>query len=254
MPPTPFGERLKREREMRGVTIQEIATATRISPRFLEALENEHWDRLPGGVFNRGFIRSIARFLGLDEESLVAEYALGTRTHPEARAPASRLEEIPRDWRPIAVAALVLGVILGGIFALYHYGPGVVSRIRARRHTAPQVARVAPEPVRSADPTGVGAAIRGVPSLPLALQVEVTKPVAVKVIADGKVVFSGRLRRKEIKKFEAHQSFEIASTQPDALRLELNGESVPSLGSPRKPGDSLTLTRADLKPVAGVGH
>ncbi len=66
---------------MRGVTLEEISAATRISLRFLEALESEQWDSLPGGIFNRGFIRAVARFLGLNEESLVAEYAhptLGT--------------------------------------------------------------------------------------------------------------------------------------------------------------------------------
>ena len=63
-----FGETLKREREMRGVTLDEIAAATRIATRFLKAMENEEWDKLPGGVFNRGFVRAVARFLGLDEE------------------------------------------------------------------------------------------------------------------------------------------------------------------------------------------
>ena len=88
MSSTPFGEHLKREREMRGVSLEEISAATRIGTRFLEAIENEQWDQLPGGVFNRGFIRSIARFLGLDEDSLVAEYALGTG--PVERRPGCR--------------------------------------------------------------------------------------------------------------------------------------------------------------------
>ena len=60
-----FGERLKRERELREVTLEEITAGTRIGARFLEALENEQWDKLPGGVFNRGFVRAIARYLGL---------------------------------------------------------------------------------------------------------------------------------------------------------------------------------------------
>jgi len=44
---------------MRGVSLEEIAGTTRISTRFLEALETESWDRLPGGVFNRGFVRAV---------------------------------------------------------------------------------------------------------------------------------------------------------------------------------------------------
>ena len=86
-----FGEHLKREREMRGVSLEEIAGATRISTRFLEALEKEAWDRLPGGVFNRGFVRTVARFLGLEEESLLAEYSLAKG---EANASAARVRRI----------------------------------------------------------------------------------------------------------------------------------------------------------------
>ena len=67
-----FGERLKRERELREVPLNEIATATRIAPKFLEALENEQWQKLPGGIFGRGFVRSIARYLGLSEEDLLS--------------------------------------------------------------------------------------------------------------------------------------------------------------------------------------
>jgi cytoskeletal protein RodZ len=119
MSSTPFGEHLKREREMRGVTIEEISAATRISTRFLEALENEHWDELPGGVFNRGFIRSVARFLGLDEDALVAEYALETKNRPalrliELKTPSA----MPRNWRtPIAAVVLFILILIGGWFA-----------------------------------------------------------------------------------------------------------------------------------------
>ena len=49
-----FGENLRREREMRGVDLREIADATKINLRFLEAVENEEFGALPGGVFNRG--------------------------------------------------------------------------------------------------------------------------------------------------------------------------------------------------------
>src|SRR5580692_2832245 len=76
-----FGERLKRERELREVTLEEITAHTRIGPRFLEALENEDWGKLPGGVFNRGFVRSVARYLGLDEEGLLGDYDLAYAGH-----------------------------------------------------------------------------------------------------------------------------------------------------------------------------
>src|ERR1700739_5082272 len=68
-----FGERLKRSRE---VSLDELRKATRISNRFLQALENEDWEKLPGGVFGHGFVRTVARYLGLDENALLGEYDL----------------------------------------------------------------------------------------------------------------------------------------------------------------------------------
>ncbi|HTZ98917.1 MAG TPA: helix-turn-helix domain-containing protein [Candidatus Aquilonibacter sp.] len=131
MPSTPFGEHLKREREMRGVSLGEISAATRISTRFLEAIENEKWEELPGGAFNRGFIRAIARFLGLDEDGLVSEYALVTKGALDARHIAERPAEIPRNWQPAAFAAIALVLLaMAGWFVVHRYG----ARIAARFH------------------------------------------------------------------------------------------------------------------------
>ena len=116
-----FGERLKRERELREVTLDEVSTATRISVRFLEALENENWPRLPGGVFGRGFVRSIARYLGLNEESLLAEYDLarGENANPAPPKPEDRIPSPPK-WIPIALVLaiflLLVGLIVGGVY------------------------------------------------------------------------------------------------------------------------------------------
>ena len=69
-----FGERLQREREMRGVTLDEIAEATKIGTRSLRALEAQEFEKLPGGIFNKGFVRAYAKFLGIDEEQAVTDY------------------------------------------------------------------------------------------------------------------------------------------------------------------------------------
>lgn len=86
-----FGENLQREREMRGVTLQEISAATKISVRFLQALEGEEFAKLPGGIFTRSFIRAYAKYLGLDEERVLAEYQLVAQPRPERQShPADR--------------------------------------------------------------------------------------------------------------------------------------------------------------------
>ena len=73
-----FGARLKREREQRGISLDDVALSTKIGARFLRAMEEEKFDQLPGGIFNRGFVRAYARRVGIDEEQAVADYLEAT--------------------------------------------------------------------------------------------------------------------------------------------------------------------------------
>jgi transcriptional regulator with XRE-family HTH domain len=134
-----FGERLKRERELREVTLEEVTQATRIGSRFLEALENEEWDKLPGGVFNRGFVRSIAHYLGLDEEAFLAEYDMAHAAHADQlnQKHLQKIEDrIPPTpvWIPVA---LVLGVLLS--LAAIIFG-GIYGWRKFVRHSSPKPA------------------------------------------------------------------------------------------------------------------
>jgi cytoskeleton protein RodZ len=259
MSSTLFGEHLKREREMRGVSLEEISAATRISTRFLEAMENDRWDQLPGGVFNRGFIRSIARYLGLDEDSLVAEYSLGTVATDAARAAAQRTADIPRNWRgAVGTVLIAILVIVGGGFAGYHYRGWIANRLH--RHGS-GVSTGTSGPVStptSADGSSSGAS--GAPAsgdqstIPvsevLALKIQVAKSASVKVVADGNILFDGPLQANDVKQFEAHDTFDITASDSSAVTLELNGQSVSLNGAPGQPGNA-TLTRNDLKAAAG---
>lgn len=258
MSSTPFGEHLKREREMRGVSLEEIAAATRIKTSFLEAIEKERWDQLPGGVFNRGFIRSIARYLGMDEESLVAEYDLDTKSngnsHPPVVLPAQHL---PRHWRGAATAIAVLVLLVGGgLFAYVRYRSQIYSEVRqgvlavsarlhrgAKQSTSPSAAKSAAPGSSATNPNSAS----GTPAnaAPLTLKLEAGKPANVKVVADGSLVFQGTVQVNDVKQFHARDTFEVSSSESSALLLELNGQTVPPIGTPGQPG-SVTLTRSDL--------
>ena len=69
-----FGEKLKQEREKRKITLEQISVSTKIGTRMLQALEEDKFSQLPGGIFNKGFVRAYARFVGLDEDQTVADY------------------------------------------------------------------------------------------------------------------------------------------------------------------------------------
>ncbi len=70
-----FGPLLRRERERRGITLQDVATQTKISTSFFAALERNDFSRWPGGIFRRSFVRSYAQAVGLDPERTVGDFA-----------------------------------------------------------------------------------------------------------------------------------------------------------------------------------
>src|SRR5438876_918501 len=72
--PGDFGSRLREARERRGITLRQIANATKISVRVLEALERNDISRLPGGIFGRAFVRSYASEVGLDPDDIIHEF------------------------------------------------------------------------------------------------------------------------------------------------------------------------------------
>ena len=69
-----IGEKLRLARETRGIALRDISEQTRISMRYLEAIEADDYRRLPGGIFNRSFIRAYAKFVGYDEQQAIDDY------------------------------------------------------------------------------------------------------------------------------------------------------------------------------------
>ena len=158
-----FGAKLKQEREKRGVTLEDISRSTKIGTRLLRALEEEHFDQLPGGIFNKGFIRAYARVIGIDEEDAINEYLAATGSGPsdkntqdhEAQVAEMRLPEPPVQpsaglpWGTFAIALLI--VALG--FALWGFrseeAQKTQSQPAAPTQTTPETASstaVAPPP------------------------------------------------------------------------------------------------------------
>jgi cytoskeleton protein RodZ len=260
-----FGEVLKREREMRGVSRDEVCAATRISNRFLEALETEQWEVLPGGIFNRGFVRAVARFLGLDEDDLLAEYDLAMIERP-SQAETSHTPPLP----PQVVTTpkrhrLVLRAALVGVFlALGWLGWSWYYRTELRSAKAGAIApaavrealqrqAVAPPENSSATisaPAAGAANSRNAGTQPLELKIEAGKETTLSVSADGSKIFEGNMIAGQSRTFTAQDAIDISAKDAGALLLELNGQTLAPLGAPGQPGN-VTLTRSDLKPSGG---
>ena len=91
-----FGEKLKLEREKKKMTLEDIAATTKISTRMLHALEEDKFTQLPGGIFNKGFVRAYARTVGLDEDQTIADY-LEASGEASPQRPEPGIRDSPRD-------------------------------------------------------------------------------------------------------------------------------------------------------------
>jgi cytoskeleton protein RodZ len=251
-----FGERLKRERELREVSLKEVTAGTRIGPRFLEALENEEWEKLPGGVFNRGFVRAIARYLGLDEENLLAEYDMA---HGEQSVPAPQPYEnkLPRPpiWVPILAVVVLLaaigGLILGGVYGWRRYAAHRAAKqpvsspllpVQSPTGAASVMSTPAADP--ASEPATSSTAVR------LDLAVSASAATRVRILADGVLLLDAELPAGETRHFSASQQFEVTAADSSAVLLELNGRAMPPVGTPGASG-TIVLSQKDLRQAPG---
>jgi cytoskeleton protein RodZ len=242
-----FGERLKREREMREVSMDELTKATRISARFVEALENEDWAKLPGGVFGHGFVRTIARYLGLNEEALLGEYDSARAEHLAAAPP--KLEEripSPPKWLPVLAVFLLL-VLVAGLFYAGRYSWHRYAAYRDAKKSAAVSSAIPPRVGSTSLEAGEHSSSGASSTALLDLSVSTSASTRVRILADNKLLLDTELPAGETRHFSANQQFEVTAGDSSAVLLELNGRAMPPLGAPGASG-TMVLSQKDLRP------
>ena len=238
-----FGEELRREREIRGISLKEIADSTKISKRFLEAIERNDHKTLPAPVFTRGFVREYARYLGLSSEEMVNRYnyaaagddRIEKTPHLErlanVPAPPAKKKGIPPPYaridRNIYVTVLIIVLIaVAGWFALRY------RKMRAEAESAaaapkPPVRRAAVTPPPPAPATTTTAALAADVAR---LTIDVTRDSWVDLEADGQTIIKDELRAGYRKTFEARQFHFRTIGNAAGVTLTLNDKQLPPLG------------------------
>jgi len=247
-----FGEKLRREREMRGISLREIADGTKISVRFLQALEEDRTGVLPGGLFPRAFVKQYALFLGLDPERAVADFvAQHGEPAPERRAPV-----VPSPPR----VSLTPGQILLGVLAL------VVIVVLFRRPGEPEYRRAKVDPT----PTPVAAApavlptdrVYPSPSLPpaavpadgIVITMTAQQECWVEVRADGQTVVNRVLTEGESQTFEARGEIVLSVGNAGGLQLRVNDQPALPLGRSGEVRKNIVITRQNLPSLVEQGR
>jgi cytoskeleton protein RodZ len=227
-----IGEALRSAREAQGKSVEDAAAATRIRPSYLEALEQEHFEQLGGNVYAKGFLRSYARFLGVDPAPLLDAYRAQERPDAPlfAHAPTA-IRGVRASGRRgqtwLAVAIVCVSIIL--VVSLW-------SLLRPAPDPTNAQPPFAPEPATTAV-AGAGTSAPPTTARPVQRGVTVTLRYRAaswtRVTADGRALFEGTPGPAERRTFRAKRSIDLILGAPAAVSLTVNGKD---LGVPDRSG------------------
>jgi len=254
-PALSFGEELRRERVVREISLEEISSATKISLRLLQALEEGDLRRLPAPTFTRGFIRAYAGHLGIDPEEKVNAYLADLAGAPPDGPGPKKPRPRSRFWRSRrATAGTIVGGVTGlllllGLIANPERRPLPFRARPAPRAAAPALKNVTlssePTPAMrlepvAAPPTSSEAAPPGAPGH-VSLLLEFDGDSWTQLEADGRMVLSGLVRQGESKRFEAQEGFRLTLGNAGAVRVTVDGRALDRLGGEGKVVRNLLL-------------
>ena len=231
------GERLREARERQQVSLHAIAAKTNISVRFLEAIEKNQFDKLPGGIFTRGFIRSYASQVGLDPDAAVAHFLTDV---PSARFDDEdggdqevRSGTGVRTWIATGLGLAALALLL-----LYLFAPdwmrqaSLPADLRATADTPEQASLPAPAAAPPAEtaPAAPSAAAAATASGALQLVMTPRSRCWVQVLADGEIRVARELAAGERVAIAAAERLQIIVGDAGAFAYDINGRPGRALG------------------------
>jgi cytoskeleton protein RodZ len=241
-----FGTWLRRQREAREISLRDVAERTKISMRYLEAMEDDRFEVLPAPVFAKGFLREYARYVGLSPDEVVNHYLSVQQPQSSEESDDGRREHRSGGGWPRWLTLGGAVVVLLGLAALLAF---LSDRWRQHRAGAaesrpPIVAPVAaPVP---APPLAPAAA----PSSPLEVTVDFNQECWVEAVVDGGSRRAEMREAGESMQLEAKQSVVFAKLgNPGAVEIQVNGYPYPL---DKKHGEIVRDLKIDLDTVRAL--
>lgn len=252
-----LGEKLRQAREERGISISEVAEQTRISAHYLDCIENDDYRTLPGGIFNKGFVKSYAKYVGVSEQEALLDYTrlVEEQSGAAAEEPKSYKPEVLTDDRtstgmlPTAIiAVIVLGLMTWGLLKLVDY-----------------LQNQPTQPAANANSTNSGTAADAnassdIQQLPPTDQISVelkslAEPVSVTYWTDGKMASQMvtadvplAVKPAENVRISYYRGF-----TPDKVQLTVNGKTIAAPNPPAKGNIVFVVSRENISQVLQSG-
>ena len=233
-----IGTILKEKRESKGLTLMDIERGTSIRSRYIQAVENDEYEKTPGGVFLKGIIRNYGDFLGLDGMALLQRYKGTTAGKANEKAISDGIREVDnvrmniqlKDKRDIGsgtggfeMPSLPVKQCLAGLAVVAVLGAGYVAIPKAIDYVKnlPSEPKQEEKVAASAEQNTAKAPLDKV-----VVEMEASGSCWTEVTADGKEIFAGMLQAKEKKTFEAKDKLIVKYGNIGVMNIKVNGEPV----------------------------
>ena len=236
-----IGTILKEKRESKGLTLMDIERGTSIRSRYIEAVENDEYDKTPGGVFLKGIIRNYGDFLGLDGLELLKQYKATTAGQANEKAISNAIREVDnvrmniqlKDKRDIGsgtgrfempkMPKLPVKPCLAGLAVVAVLGAGYVAI-----HKEIDYVKNLPTETKQEESTAAKSAenTAKAPLDKVVVDMEASGACWTEVTADGKEIFAGMLQAKDKKTFEAKDKLIVKYGNIGVMNIKVNGEQV----------------------------
>ena len=222
-PVSSIGERLRKAREDKGISLEEVHRATKIHPNVLEALEENRLEHVLGRAYVKAFLRNYAHYLGLDEAEIIREYT--SKFIPEAgKGPI--LAKRPISGKKPKTSHIVI-ISFAFIIWLSILSFATIKFINHYKDIAKDKEVVAAKKVELEEKV----AQRGIIPIPkdrtITLTVTTSKDVWLKVTRDNNLTFQGILPKNSKETWQANREIRLSEIgRPEALTLSVNGKSI----------------------------
>lgn len=235
-----LGEKLREARETRGISISEVAEQTRISALYLESIENNDYKNLPGGIFNKGFVKSYAKYVGVGEQEalqdysrLLAEQGGDANDEPKTYHPQVLTDDNSRSslLPTLIFSVIILGLIVWGALAFiknYNSGQTAVDSNANKTENSPANSNTNAANTNLTPPVSANE-----------IKAEfkaVNAPISVSYTVDGKTATKTVTPNAPLE-LTAQQNLRIVyykSFTPDKVQLTVNGKQIQTPATPAK--------------------
>jgi len=246
------GGDLRRARAARGLSLADIARRTKINHVLLRAIEENRFDRVPGGLFTRSYLRAYAREVQLDPESIVAQYRSEFETPEVQTKPSAEESPSAKEIDSIVIddgggrghaAGLVVVLLIG--FVYFGFARGINTQPPS---PVPTPTDAFDSSARQPAPTSTTGALDTAPSAPLNLAIRTTANCWVAASVDGERVVARLMTAGERVQYDVREEVTIRVGDPGAFTFTLDGIPGRALGSAGTPVN-LKFNRQNYKAV-----